>query len=157
MAIATISAIIAGVSFLAKKKGDKDAGEAEEFGDQLAGFQDDIKAQKALSQSAVQQYNNTQQLGQLESQQISSANAMGKSRDSKSLEAIQDEGRRNLERDNARLQEDAELAGDYAGISKEARKLATQSGQSARKTNTNVGGLLTASRLFQPSGKGKGK
>ncbi len=145
---AIVAGVMAAVAIVGKKKQDKEAAEAGDYGDQLAGIQTDIESQKAMSDAAVQGYNMTEAYGQLESEQNALASAMGKSRDSAGFKEMQSKGKSDLNRDTTRLREEAELVGKYGEITKSAQRSATASGQSQRSSSTNIAGLLTASRMM---------
>jgi len=144
----SISAVLAGASFVGGMLGNKKANEADREADMLAKYQGEINAQQALSDASVNAYNMTRDFGMESSGNQALASAMGKSATGGSAQAIKTEGQKTLNRDVERGFEDAEMIarGERLGVT--ARRSATDSRGNARNSATFSKGLLMASKFF---------
>ncbi len=148
---------MAGTAFLKGAGNNRRADEADRTADILAGYQDEINYQRALSDASVQAYNMTNEFGQLISQQQAVASGMGKSSTGGSAQAMNREGQRTLNRDIQRLYEGAEFVRMTGDVNAAARSASSAAKSSSRSNNLMKSGLLLGSKMFDFGGSTKKK
>lgn len=143
-----MSWIVAGIATVAKIASNSRANEAEREANALAKHQDQIDVERFKGDVALEEYNMRLGLAQLESDQVAMSSAMGKQVGEGSVANIQDVGRKDLEENVTRMQDEVSRAERYGSVSDSARDSALKSRTSQRRNETVTSGLLSFSKAF---------
>ena len=139
--VAGIAAVGAVASSASGNRADKEAAAYEKF-------QNQIDVERFKGEAALAQYNMTRELGQLESEQVAVAAAMGKQSNGGSVANIQEVGRADLADNMARIDSEVARAEKYGKVTDSAIDKGVSMGNKQRNIKTGTVGLLSFAKAF---------
>lgn len=143
-----MSWIVAGIMVAGKAVSASNANKAERDANTLATYQTLIDTERMKADVALADYNMTNELASIESEQVAMTSAMGKRSDSAGLQRLQEVGRDDLQENVNRMYDEVGRKESYDAVTLKARDKTLQANKKTRTTGAVTSGLLSFSKAF---------